>query len=712
MQEDLISIRILNKLRDICLAGSPFDLKPCTVHLKQLLKSHADKPSVIIYVLSIFVKQLFHPMQTSAFFAKELHEFIFSHITFNEEYEFIWNIVNYLISNNFDVLGVFERFHNLELLREQSVRILIEQKIQEEQTRTPALKLLCIMLHFVKCKESHLLEEKLEQILSASRMVMSDTDTYLIIYALNKQLEKKNTSECDSSDIHNYQRLYRLIKNSFLDQMFPITCVKYAILLLSSYSRLIQEDSSWDRAACSHFEENLGVKLTHVLAKKLEYSSYISRDIVYVAELSILKAVTITYDNFNKLRTIASANDHTPEFISYLRNNQETWSLCIYLYIKACFTDEDLVSECIKNLEATMNVADDNLKLQIIYGLLDMCNMHLQYYDPLLPHLFEALYSKNSYVRFIAAKMLMRLIGDEQLRLIDGQYFLFMGLLADEKEIVSKNVEVFVREKYVAKYYQTIARYFVPSIIHYNLYYEHPTITLSQSDQDLLKKRIYSWNDRSFIYHCLYEFLSDSLKFNILNQISSEIIMRILNKTIPHSAEIFRILEDALVVILYTVPKNKIDNIEDDRKFYEAELKRIDNDLLVTDLRSNEVNIPVEHGVTLKNLLTSLIQLLYSDISKNPNICQNLLFTIIVFTKTFYASIKRIINEDSTLLKDLYKKLSGFYVDMKHNFVYCLLTVNPCNLETLSEKEDLEFYLHEFKNFHLISPSLILGVEE
>lgn len=71
----------------------------------------------------------------------------------------------------------------------------------------------------------------------------------------------------------------------------------------------------------------------------------------------------------------------------------------------------------------------------------------------------------------------MRLIGDEQLRLMDGQYFLFMGLLADEKEIISKNVEVFVRGKYVTKYYQTIARYFVPSIIHYNLYYVGITIS-------------------------------------------------------------------------------------------------------------------------------------------------------------------------------------------------------------------------------------------
>lgn len=71
-----------------------------------------------------------------------------------------------------------------------------------------------------------------------------------MIYALNKQLEKKKPSECSSSDIHNYRRLYSIIKNAFLDQMFPITCVKYAILLLSSYARLIQEDSTWDRAAC------------------------------------------------------------------------------------------------------------------------------------------------------------------------------------------------------------------------------------------------------------------------------------------------------------------------------------------------------------------------------------------------------------------------------------------------------------------------------
>lgn len=80
--------------------------------------------------------------------------------------------------------------------------------------------------------------------------------------------------------------------------------------------------------------------------------------------------------------------------------------------------------------------------------------------------------------------------------------------------------------------------------------------------------------------------------------------MKILKKTIPHSAEVFRILEDALAVILYTVPKNKID-IEDDRKFYEAELKRIDNDLLVTDLRNAEINIP---QVSLESLFCNQIK--------------------------------------------------------------------------------------------------------
>ncbi|XP_031348486.1 uncharacterized protein LOC116174679 isoform X1 [Photinus pyralis] len=722
IRRDLVTIKGLNRLRNICLNGSPYDLKPCIIYFKRLLEYHSCDNNVVLYILSIFVKQMFHSMATSTLFAKELHAQIFSNITVSD-HSFVWNIVNYLVSHNFDVLSIFERFHSLQLLSQNTIRILMEYKIHEGQSRTPALKLLCVMLNFIPYDNCHLLEEILEDwLISGTRPMqqrrphkrngnhlnISPTDLCFVLCALTKIMQTKRRCDCTQSELDNYRQMHYLTSQAFFEQVFPIVCVNYAITLLAVYSDLINEDVAWDRLGCTQFEETLVTKLNEVYGCSLQHHTYLLRDVAYLGDLIILRKVKLSDNAFSVLRKIATAAEHTKEFTDYLKTHSEIWNTCLLLYIKACFINTQLSEVCVQNLEYILStkLIEEYSKLQLVYALYDICSTHFQYYDPLVPFLFECLNDTNAYIRFICSKIIMRLINEEQLRLMDGNYFIFMSLLADAKDIVSQNVETFIKESYIKKNYQTVAGQYVACLVHYNFCYTHPVVSLSKNDCNILKSKNYSSSDRHEIYYCLYQYLPDNTKLNVLNVISTEILGRILNESLPHSPETMRILEDALSTILYMVPKSSIPTIGEGTSFYDDEVKYIHNHLMIPLPKSQEYRHK-EKNSTLKSLCKLLLQIFYSKLKEDPKVCQNILFTISVLRNTFELNIRHIISED-TELKDLFESLKKFYQKHRQQFQYLALSIGPKNWLKSFGKEDVVFYWQNMPDFTYIPPCKIL----
>lgn len=95
----------------------------------------------------------------------------------------------------------------------------------------------------------------------------------------------------------------------------------------------------------------------------------------------------------------------------------------------------------------------------------------MHHFDTIIPHVFRFMHSENVYLRYVCSNIVIKLAADDQLRLLDGQYFVFIGLLADEKDTIRKAMESFLRDTFVTTQKNILARYFVPSIIHYNRCY-------------------------------------------------------------------------------------------------------------------------------------------------------------------------------------------------------------------------------------------------
>ncbi|KAK4886494.1 hypothetical protein RN001_002765 [Aquatica leii] len=708
IRKDLLTIKALNRLRNICLKGSPFDLKPCIINLKRLLEYHSSEHDVTMYVLSIFTKQMFHSMSTSAIFAKELGDLIFSNITVNEGENFIWNIINHLISHNFMVYSIFEKFHSLQLLQERNIRLLMEYKIQESACRTPALKLLCIMLNFVQYTKSHLLEEILEDWIIGNRINLSPTDLSLVIYALTKVMEKKNRSDCNHLELQNYRQMQHLVCRTFFEQAFPAVSVNYVIVLLSTYAGLIEEDVYWDSSACVSFEEELRTKLNEVCNTVLENHIYLLRDVVYVGELMVMKKTLLNPATFNLLKRIATASEHTTNFSDYLKNHEEVWSLCLMLYIKACFINRDLVENCVENLLFILSNKSltEYSKLQILYALYDICSMHFEYYDPLVPFLFHVLNDENDYIKFISAKIIMKLVQEEHLRLIEGQYYVFMSLLADKNDILSQNVELFVRECFVKKFPQTIAGSFIPSVVHYNFCYTYPGISLLEADRELLKLMKNSMTNRRNIYYCLFQYLPSNIQFNVLHQMSGEILSKFSNKKFNHVPEVLDIIEDILSIILLIVPKEKIPHVIVNTHYFDEEVKHIQGLFTYVENTGKNNENKVEK-TSLRSLCFNLLRILYSDF-KDSRVCHNVLFTILLLRKSFEPVIKQLVHEDNNL-KDLFSSLKKYYQKIKHQFQEIVVTITPQFSSSLTD-DSAEFYWRELTDFTFINPCKIIDI--
>lgn len=84
--------------------------------MQQLFENYSACDNVVIYLLDIFCKQMFHPMATSVYFAKELFHILFQHVKPDRGPVNVWNIVNVLISHHFDVVAIFDQFNSLKLL--------------------------------------------------------------------------------------------------------------------------------------------------------------------------------------------------------------------------------------------------------------------------------------------------------------------------------------------------------------------------------------------------------------------------------------------------------------------------------------------------------------------------------------------------------------------------------------------------------------------
>ncbi|KAF5272447.1 hypothetical protein FQR65_LT04915 [Abscondita terminalis] len=709
IRDDLVTIKALNRLRNVCLKGSPFDLKPCIINLKRLLEFHSNKPDVIMYVMSIFTQQMFHPMSTSSLYAKELSDLIFSNLTVNEDENFVWNLVEYLISHNFQVHSIFEKFHSLGLLQDRCVRILMEYKIQDSVCRTPALKLLCIMLNFVRYNKSHLLEEMLEEWIIGNQIHLSPTDLSLVIYALNKIMERRQRSECGHIQLQTYRQIQQLVYQAFYDQTFPVIAVNYVIVLLSTYSRLLNEDVEWNTSACVNFEGELRNKLTEVCNATLDNEIYLLRDVVYVGELILMKKTSVNPATFNLLKRIATASEHPRNFTEYLKNHPEIWNLCLMLYVKACFVDRSLVENCLENLVFILSnrPINDSLKLHIVYALYDICSMHFEYYDPLIQFLFHMLNDRNEYIRFISAKIIMKLVQEEHLRLIDGQYYLFMSLLTDKNDILSQSVEMFIKECFVKKFSQTIAGSFIPSVVHYNFCYTYPGVSLSLADRELLKLKKHSLTNRKKLYNCLFQYLPSNIKFNVLHQISCEILSKFSNKKLDNTPEAITIFEDTLSIILLVVPLEDIPQIGNGTNYYDEEMKNI-NRLFSHTETSGKNNDNNAEKIALKSLCTNLLRILYGDHGKNINVCQNVLFTILCLQTTFESVIKQVLHEDKRL-KELYSSLTKFYDKVKNQFQECVVSVVPQCLSLFTD-DTVEFYWREFTDFSFIHPLKIMEI--
>lgn len=523
-------------------------------------------------------------------------------------------------------------------------------------------------------------------------------------------MQRKRPCDCSQTDLDNYRQIQYLICQAFFDQVFPIICVNYVIALISIYSDLINEDVSWDTSACRQFEEVLTSKLNEVYNCNLEHHMYLLRDVVYIGELIILRKIKLSENVFNLLTKVATASEQTDQLADYLKTHSEIWNICLLLYIKASFINTQLSEMCTQNIEYILSkkLVDDYSKLQLMYALYDICSIHFQYYDPLIPFLFDCLNDKNAYIRFISSKIIMKLINEEQLRLVDGQYFIFMGMLADENDIVSQNVEIFIKELYVKKNYQTIAGRYVASLVHYNFCYVHPAIALPESDRNILKSKQYSLHDRHAIYHCLYQYLPDTIKLNVLHHICNEILVRILNGTLPHSPEVFAMLEDALNTILYFSPKGVIPNISEGASYYDHEVIYIHNSLLIPQPKCPENKNIEEKNAVLKPLCKLLLQLLYSKVNQDPKVCQNILYTITVLRTEFELNIRCILNEDIEL-KDLFDSLKKFYQRHRHQFQYSALSVGPKHWFKSVGNENVEFYWQDMSDFTFIPPYKIFS---
>ncbi|KAF5302199.1 hypothetical protein FQA39_LY10238 [Lamprigera yunnana] len=710
IRKDLVTIKALNRLRNICIKGSPFDLKPCTTHLKRLLEYHSNIPDVTMYILSIFTKQMLHEMSTSSVFAKELHQIIFSNISANETDNFVWNVINYLISHSFPVYELFKKFHSLQLLQERVVRILMEYKIHEENSRSPALKLLCVMLNFVQYSKCHLLEEMLEEWISEGSRKLSSTDLSFVIYALTKIMKRKQRSQCNESDLQNLRQMQHIVYQAFFDQLFPIDTIGYVIDLLSIYSSLTDEDALWDRSAYMNFEEGLRNKLGEMLSTALKHYIYLSRDVMYIGELILMKKIILNETTFALLKKIVCISDHTREFLAYLKNNQEMWSSCILLYIKACFINTDLIETCVEEITYILSqqLVNDHSTLQIVYGLYDICVMHLEYYDPIIPVLFQLLNSKNGYVRFICTKILMKLVQGEHLRLIDGHYYVFMMLLCDKNQILCQNVELFVRNWFVPKFAQSIAGNFIPSIIHYNFCYTYPGVSLLQAEQELLKQKQNSLSNRRPIYYTLFRYLSNNLKFNIIKQMAGEFLAKISKKSLENVSKVPEILEDTLFIILLLVPKEALPEVVDTKTYFDKELKHLTHTLVSVENVIQNKDIKTEKSA-LRSVCFNLIRLLYNNLKQDAKMYQNVLYTLSVLGRHFEDVIKQILSEDCHL-KELFTSLKKFYQKNIEQFAISNLTVATPFFSSTNE-DNIDFYWREMENFTTIHPCKIFNID-
>lgn len=79
---------------------------------------------------------------------------------------------------------------------------------------------------------------------------MTPLELSLIVYAITRILEKKRENRLNEREEATCRQMHGLISTAFFDQLFPISTVSYVIVLLYIYTRLVNEDVHWDRAAC------------------------------------------------------------------------------------------------------------------------------------------------------------------------------------------------------------------------------------------------------------------------------------------------------------------------------------------------------------------------------------------------------------------------------------------------------------------------------
>lgn len=152
-------------------------------------------------------------------------------------------------------------------------------------------------------------------------------------------------------------------------------------------------------------------------------------------------------------------------------------------------------------------------------------------------------------------RIIKKLINEDYILLDEQQYVALTSLLAHKNEYVRTKAESVLLECFLSKCKQTIAKFFVPSILYYNRYKHHPIIYMSDDAMIVTL----SATQRRRIYQFLLESMAISAQFSVINEISNEILGKILDGSLIQCAEVLADCVSVIGVFLQGLGKD-IDN--------------------------------------------------------------------------------------------------------------------------------------------------------
>lgn len=255
----------------------------------------------------------------------------------------------------------------------------------------------------------------------------------------------------------------------------------------------------------------------------------------------------------------------------------------------------------------------------------------LNYFQPLVPHVFKFIQEdKTTFFVIVCVRIINQLINEDYILLDEQQYVALTSMLAHKNDYIRMQTEKILYDSFLLKCKQTIAKFFVPSILYYNKYKHHPVVFVS--DDSVLFGTLTAMQ-RKRIYKFLFDSLATAAQFNVVHEMTTEILTRILDGHLIRSGAL---LVDCVAIVELFLPHLGEDAYLT-RRLQEKLMKEIKS--IVEKKRTVVSTKHHDYQVVIKKLLVTLLHLTFQIQLVDSSLRPDLIKIVMRTTKVLLSEV-------------------------------------------------------------------------